>query len=493
MPDQESGGGRMQPIGRSQLLSTANLRQLSLEEVYRILRQFQVQQLDLEVQNEELRRALGEREASSSYYFDLYYLAPEGYLTLSETGIILQCNHTAATLIGVPLQDLLGMWFARNILDEDRDRFHSMRARLSKINQQQSCELRMMGNGNKQFLANLVCSAKRTVGEIEFDIVLSDITEIKRAEEVLRLTASVFNHAREGISITDPSGTIIDVNDAFTRITGYGRDEVLGQNPRILQSGRHGKEFYAAMWFDLLEKGHWSGELWNRRKSGEEYAATLTISAVRHDQGIVRQYVALFSDISERKLMEDQVRQLAFYDQLTQLPNRRLLSDRLSQTMAASNRSGLYCALMFVDLDNFKPINDAHGHGVGDLLLMEAGRRLTACVRQVDTVARFGGDEFVVMLGELDVDRTESTEQTRIVAEKIRISLAAPYLLNVQQHNGMADAVVEHHCTVSIGAVVFVNHEAGQNDILNWADAAMYQAKDAGKNAIRFYESKGQL
>lgn len=502
------------------------------------------------------------------------------------------------------------MWFARFILNADRDGFQLLRAQLSKTPRQQSCELRMVRNDGTQFWANLVCSAQRKVGEIEFDMMLSDIserkrteaameesrekfrglseaafeavfisedgkcleqntraqemfgytadeavgrygtgwiaphdrdrvlqnmmsgyeqpyevtglrkdgsifpavirgkmmhyqgktvrvttmadsTELKRAENALRLAASVFTHAREGISIADPSGTIIDINEAFTRITGYRRDEVLGRNLRILQSGRHGKEFYTAMWCDLREKGHWSGELWNRRKSGEEYALGITISAVPNDRGVVHQYVVLFSDISERKRMEQQVHRLAFYDPLTQLPNRRLLSDRLNQTMAASKRSGLYCALMFVDLDNFKPLNDAHGHGVGDLLLVEAARRLTACVREVDTVARFGGDEFVVLLGELAADREESSAQTRIVAEKIRVSLAVPYRLQVQhaQHaEGAANATVEHCCTASIGVVVFVNHEASQDEIFKWADAAMYRAKDTGRNAIRFDE-----
>ncbi len=191
-------------------------------------------------------------------------------------------------------------------------------------------------------------------------------------------------------------------------------------------------------------------------------------------------------DISERKLMEDQIRQLVFHDALTRLPNRRLLNERLSQTMAASRRSARYAALMFLDLDNFKPLNDTHGHDVGDLLLIEVADRLKHCVREVDTVARFGGDEFVVMLNELDCDKAESTLQTAKVAEKIRISLAEPYVLTIKTE-GLPDALVEHHCSASIGVVVFVNHEGGQDEILKWADTAMYQAKVAGRNLIRFY------
>ena len=177
---------------------------------------------------------------------------------------------------------------------------------------------------------------------------------------------------------------------------------------------------------------------------------------------------------------------MAFYDPLTMLPNRRMLSDRLVQAMAASKRSGLCGALMFLDLDNFKPLNDTHGHELGDLLLIEVANRLKSCLREVDTVARFGGDEFVVLLSELHVDKTQSTEQARGVAEKIRVSVAAPYFLApVQPVRDAKD--IEHHCSTSIGVVVFLGHDVSQNDLMKCADAAMYQAKDEGRNAIRLY------
>ena len=184
--------------------------------------------------------------------------------------------------------------------------------------------------------------------------------------------------------------------------------------------------------------------------------------------------------------MEDQVRQMAYVDALTGLPNRRMFGDRLSQAMAASKRSGLYAALMFLDLDNFKPLNDVHGHGVGDLLLIEVAARLTECLREMDTVARFGGDEFVVMLSELDADKALSTEQAAGVAEKIRTSLAVPYFLTESQP-GQPDKTIEHRCSVSIGVVLFVNHEVGQTDLMKWADAAMYQAKEGGRDRVQFF------
>lgn len=305
-------------------------------------------------------------------------------------------------------------------------------------------------------------------------------------EKRLLLAASVFTHAHEGIMITEPDGTIIDVNDTFCSITGYSRDEALGHTPNILHSGRQGKEYYAALWRDLTEKGYWYGEVWNRRKNGEVFAEMQTISAVRDAQGNIRQYVSLFSDITERKAMEEQVYLLAFYDPLTRLPNRRLLNDRLAQAMTASKRSGRYGALMFLDLDNFKPLNDTHGHAVGDLLLSEAAARLKSSVRESDSVGRFGGDEFIVMLSDLSVDKTESYAQSRNIAEKIRVILAEPYRLTVRS-DGKADTTVEHHCTASIGVVLFIHHECSQADIMARADAAMYQAKEAGRNLIRFY------
>lgn len=200
-----------------------------------------------------------------------------------------------------------------------------------------------------------------------------------------------------------------------------------------------------------------------------------------------RGFVTIYTDITERKQMEEQVRQLAFYDALTNLPNRRLLSDRLRQAMAASKRNACYGALMFIDLDHFKALNDTHGHALGDLLLIEAADRLKNSVREVDTVARLGGDEFVVMLSDLHAEKTEATAQALLLAEKIRSQLAEPYRLPVSR-DGQNETIVEHHCTASIGTVVFVNHEGSQDDILMWADMAMYEAKEAGRNLIRVFD-----
>lgn len=315
-----------------------------------------------------------------------------------------------------------------------------------------------------------------------------DITERKKAEEELRIAATVFK-SQEGMIITDANSVIQQVNPAFTEITGYTAEEAIGQMPSLLKSGRQDAAFYAAMWESIRCNGAWRGEIWNRRKNGEEYPERLTITAVNGEDGKTTHYVATLHDITERKAAEAQIYNLAFYDALTQLPNRRLLNDRLGQAMAASKRSGRYGALMFLDLDDFKPLNDTHGHSVGDLLLIEAARRISSCVRETDTVTRFGGDEFVVMLSELDQDRAESIAQAGIVAEKIRSTLAAPYLLTIQQEGKVKNSV-EHHCTSSIGVVMFLNHATSVDDIIKSADKAMYQAKDSGRNLIRFYDSQ---
>jgi diguanylate cyclase (GGDEF)-like protein len=230
-----------------------------------------------------------------------------------------------------------------------------------------------------------------------------------------------------------------------------------------------------------------------------EFRFVLPDGAIRHMEsrgGVIRdeagrpsRVVVVSNDITTRKLAEEQIFHLAFYDALTHLPNRRMLNDRLQQAMAASRRSGRYGALIFIDLDNFKPINDEFGHGLGDQLLIQTAGRISGCIREVDTVARFGGDEFVVLLSDLDANKAESTTNARMVAEKIRVKLAEPYALSVH-HEGAAETVVERQCTGSIGIVLFRNHEFSDEDLLRWADIAMYQAKDNGGNQCRLIDPK---
>lgn len=301
-------------------------------------------------------------------------------------------------------------------------------------------------------------------------------------EERLRLAASVFAHSREGILIADRQGKVMDINAAFSQITGYAREEVMGRNPRILSSGRHDQYFYQRMWRDLTEFGYWQGEIWNRRKSGEVYPEQLTICAVRDTHGSIEHYVAVFSDITERKELEEQIHQLAFLDPLTNLPNRRLLKDRLRQAMGMGRRSGKHGALMVLDLDNFKPLNDQYGHDVGDLFLIEMAHRICQCVRETDTVSRFGGDEFVIVLAELDRDSGVSQTLAGGIAEKIRQAVAIPYVLTAS-----GGERIEHHSAASIGVTLFFDHAATQEEVIKRADGAMYRAKQQGRNQVVFF------
>lgn len=312
--------------------------------------------------------------------------------------------------------------------------------------------------------------------------IVEDITESKRAEENLRITSSVFDNSQEAILITDANNTIIDVNPAFTSITGYSREEVLGRNPKLLSSGRQDQAFYAAMWQSLKQKRAWRGEIWNRRKSGEVYAESLSISDICDNNGKVLRHVGVFSDITLNKEAEEKIKNLAFFDPLTRLPNRRLLMDRLQQALASSARGGRKGAILFIDLDNFKAINDTLGHNIGDLLLQQVARRLETCVREVDTVARLGGDEFVVVVEELSTEAIEAATQTESVGNKILAALNEPYRLG------------EHECrsSPSIGATLFSNHVTKIDDLLKHADIAMYQAKKAGRNTLRFFDPQMQ-
>ena len=296
----------------------------------------------------------------------------------------------------------------------------------------------------------------------------------------LKLASSVFATASEGITIADTQGTILDVNDAFTLVTGYSREEVIGKNPRLLQSGRHDAQFYANMWQSILKSGQWQGEIWNRRKNGEIYPEWLTITAgavINDGKRIVTHYVATFSDITQRKRNEAEIYQLAFFDPLTGLPNRRLLMDRLRHILAARDTGACHATLLFIDIDNFKTLNDIKGHDVGDLLLIEIARRLQSCAREGDTVSRLGGDEFVVMLEGLSAEPDQAATQAKAAGEKILQTLNRPYLLKD----------FEYHSSCSIGISLF-SQNASADELLKQADTAMYEAKTAGRNALRFFD-----
>lgn len=316
---------------------------------------------------------------------------------------------------------------------------------------------------------NIELQARLQVGKRMLDLQ----AEQKQTKERLQLFASVFTHAREGITITDANGMIVEINEAFSQITGYSRDEVVGKNPRILQSGLQKPEFYTAMWQSLLDEGHWHGEIWNRRKSGEVFAELLTISAVCNTRGKTQNYISLFSDITVQKEHQQQLEHMAHYDALTDLPNRLLLADRLQQAMTQTQRSGQPLAVVYFDLDDFKAINDTHGHDIGDQLLIQLATRLKQAAREGDTISRLGGDEFVAVL--IDIADTKACEP--ILARLLNAAVQPVHI---------GDLLLQ--VSVSLGVTFYPQAEEIEADqLLRQADQAMYQAKLTGKNRYHIF------
>lgn len=306
---------------------------------------------------------------------------------------------------------------------------------------------------------------------------VQNVTERMQAEMQLSIAATAFE-SQESMMITDANRVILRVNSAFTEETGYTAEDVVGKPAQILRSGRHDDDFYAGMQKVMYDTGRWQGEVWGKRKNGEVYPKFLSISAVKAADGAVTHFVTTHSDITERKKAEAQIVHLAYHDVLTGLPNRRLMMDRLDHARSVSARTGHCVALLLLDLDNFKTLNDTLGHEMGDLLLKEVALRLRSCVREVDTVARLGGDEFVVLLEDLSPDFDTAAKQAENVGEKIRNALSAPFVLSGNTLRS----------TPSIGATLFHNDEITIEELMKQADLAMYQAKAAGRNTIRFFD-----
>ena len=335
-------------------------------------------------------------------------------------------------------------------------------------------ELTIPNYGNKWVLASYLTIKYQ--GEQAVIGWFYDISDRKKAEEQLVLAARVFSEAHEGITITDANGVIIDVNPTFCEITGFSREEVIGKLPSLLKSGKHSSEFYAAMWHTLLQQGHWQGEVWNRKKSGELYAELLTISALRDEYGNILHYLGLFSDITQSKHQQQALEMMAHYDVLTQLPNRVLFADRFTQAIARCKRDPeAKLAVCYFDLDGFKQVNDTLGHEAGDQLLIQVAERIKSMLREEDTVSRLGGDEFALLLGDI-----HTLEQCEHAIERIHRTLSQPYLVDNK--------------TVTIGASsgisIFPDDDADPDTLLRHADQAMYQAKLLGRNRFHMFDAK---
>lgn len=303
-----------------------------------------------------------------------------------------------------------------------------------------------------------------------------DITDRKKAEEEMLLSAAVTRNVLDAILVTDLDGNVVSVNPAFTRITGYSSEEIVGRNPRLLRSMRHDAQFYKKLWHALLEHGQWEGEIWNRRKDGEIFPCIAHISAIRSQSGTPQRFASVFTDISERKEYEERLTHMAYFDALTRLPNRVLFMDRLRQSISLAHRNRERLALLFIDLDGFKEVNDTLGHDIGDLLLQEVARRLLGSVRDSDTVSRLSGDEFVVILQ--DIEALPTVEQ---VVGKLLDGLREPYHLKGN----------ESRISGSIGVAISPQDGTRAEELLKRADEAMYEAKRRGKNTFHLYGGEG--
>lgn len=382
----------------------------------------------------------------------------DGVIVLDAEGAILFANDAASKLLGRPIAELIGSPFSFPIATGTPR------------------EIVVMQPDNVIVTAEMSVRLGAWEGGEAWLVSMHDITERKQAEERLKQAASVFEHAHEGIVITDTDATVLEVNDTFCRITGYSRDEILGENPRILASGRHDKAFYTAMWRSLLDDGHWRGEIWNRRNDGEVYPENLTISAVRNEDGSTSHYIGLFSDISEQKAHQSELEYIAHHDTLTGLPNRSLSADRLQMAIAQSSRHRRQLAVAYIDLDSFKDVNDTYGHAAGDFLLTVVSKRMRSTLRSGDSIGRLGGDEFVAVLIDLSDAKDCVPLLNRLLECASRPVQMDDHLLRV---------------SASIGVTTYPqDEEVDADQLLRQADRAMYQAKLIGKNRFQFFDEQ---
>jgi len=448
-----------------------------------LLHELQVHQIELEMQNESLRQAQLSLEESRDRYVDLYDFAPVGYITLSRDALITEINLTGAALLGVERRNLINRRFASFVAPEKRDDWYRYFAHAIAHDDNQEYSISLQRDDGSRFHARINCQRQIRAGKPPtVRIAITDETDRSNAEEELRIAATAFE-SHEGMIVTDANGIILRVNQAFVSQTGFSADELVGRTPEFLRSERHDTIFYEQMWKTLRENRSWQGEIWNRHKNGKVYAEWLTISAVTTSAGQITHYVGTFSDITQNSEAAAEIHRLAYYDPLTQLPNRRLLHDRLNQALTTSARSGHYGAILFLDLDNFKMLNDTRGHDVGDLLLIEVVRRLHTCTLAGDTLSRLGGDEFIVLLEDLSERAEEAAAQVKQLSNKIINIVEQPYHLKDR----------EYHCTVSIGISLFYDNDETIDALLMHADLAMYKAKNAGRNTTRFFDPEMQL
>ena len=445
---------------------------------FSVLRPMRAQQLKLEKQRNELRESAEKLREQKAHQDSIFEVALDAIVLMNSEGIIIGWGGQAEKLFGWRQEEALGRLLHEVIMPVRyrESHAHGLKHFLSTgegpvLNKQ--IEVFALHRDGREFPVELSIVPLHTEKGYEFSSFIRDITKRKQFEESLLVTASVFDSSQEAILITDANNVIIDVNPAFTQITGYSREEVVGENPKILSSGRQGKAFYAKMWQSLERDRTWRGEIWNRRKSGEIYAEQLSITSICDDHGEVLRHVAVFSDISHIKEHEAELSRAAHFDALTGIPNRVLLADRMKQAIAQTAREQNMMAVCYLDLDGFKPINDTWGHEAGDQVLIEVARRIENTIRGGDTVSRLGGDEFVVLLLGL-----EKGEECVATLERLLVAIAQPVTFKNKTSTVSA----------SIGVSVYPLDDEDQDTLLRHADQSMYVAKQSGKNRFHIYD-----
>ncbi|MEW5786632.1 MAG: EAL domain-containing protein [Pseudomonadota bacterium] len=455
----------------------AELEALGVEHV-RLVEDLHLHQEELRTQNDELREAQQALAEAGRRYQDLFDYAPVGYFQLDEHGAVQEANFTACQMLGEDRAVLLNRPMRLYVPMEYREDLDLFLVEAAAGKRACHLELALRTREGEPLPVLLTLMVSRNNNRPCYRLSAQDIRERRQAEEQRRLAATMFEESNEGVVITDPTGSIQRVNRAFTVVTGYSEAEAVGHKPSLLASGRHDGGFYQEMWDRLLHTGHWMGEIWNRRKNGEIYPEWLKINAVRDADGQVRHFVGIFSDIGDHRRTGQEVERFAFYDNLTDLPNRILFVERLKHALIRSHRDGRPVVLLYLDLDRFKSINDTLGHQTGDLLLQQVAVRLRQVVRAHDTVARLGGDEFTVVLADME-DQAIALDTARRVAESIREQLARPFYL----------AGREVSTGSSIGIAVHPQDGDTYSDLVKHADIAMYHAKHNGGNGHAFFSS----
>lgn len=401
--------------------------------------------------------------------------APVGIFRTDAHGAYDYVNERWCEIAGINADAALGQGWLQSILSVDRACVAAAWQSAAETNLPFKLEYRFQRpDGELTWVIAQACAeldASETV--VGYVGTVTDITALKVNEDNLRQAAAVVESTREGVMLVDVSLRIIKVNKAFSRITGYAEDEAVGNTPNMLQSGRHSREFYSEMWASINQSGHWQGEVWNRRKSGEIYPELLSISVIKDSAGDISNYVGVFADISKLKASETKLEYLAHHDPLTGLPNRLLLLSRLHHAIESSQRNGKLLAVLMIDLDRFKDVNDSYGHLAGDELLQQVGVRLTSVLREVDTVCRLGGDEFTIVL-----ENVAQPEDAARVANEVICNLNKPWLLSIGN---------EVRIGASVGISMYPTHGDSPEILLQQADTALYQAKNEGRGRFKYF------